>query len=212
MSLEICLPPDGLEYELKPDGHHLCGGSFQPGEYLDVFWRGPRRFWAVLRPARGGEALPAAADLPDNLGLAVGARDLVLVRPIDSAGLDFEGIESDAPVLVARDRGAGFYLAVAARRAYLPQWPSGSGAASGGGIGFESSAEVMLTARGASGAVFCDRPHKQREPMEPVKLTIRDPRIPAGRPVLLDGREAARSAVGGFELVITEPGLHRWQT
>ncbi len=211
VSLEVCLPPDGLEYELKPDGHHLCGGSFQPGEYLDVSWRGARRFWAVLRPAKDGEKLPAAEDLPGNLGLSIGGRDLVLVRPIAADRLAFEGIASDASVLVARDRGAGFYLAVAARRADFPPPPSGPGAA-GGGIGFESSAEVVLTARGTSGAVFCDRPHKQREPMEPVKLTIRDPRIPAGRPVLFDGREAARSAVGGFELVIREPGLHRWQT
>jgi hypothetical protein len=211
VSLEVCLPPESLEYELKPDGHHVLGGSFQPGQYLDVSWRGPRRFWAVLRPAKQGETLPAAADLPGNLGLSVGGRDLVLVRPITAERLAFEGIESDAAVLVARDRGAGFYLAVAARRADLPPLPSGSGAAGGGRMGFESSAEVMFTASGGAGAVFCDRPHKQREPMTPVTLTVRDGRIPAGRPVLLDGREAGRSGAGQLELIIAEPGLHRWQ-
>lgn len=198
--LEVCLPPEGLDYQTRPDGCHLAGGSFQPGKYLDVFWRGARRFWAVLRPCPDGTGLPAAEDLPGNLGLGIGGRDLVLVRPLDRETLAFEGIAADAAALVARERGAGFYLALAARRADL-----------GAGIGFEASAEVMLTARGGQGAVFCDRRHKQPEPMAPVRVAVRDGRIQAGQEILLDGRSVGRAWAGVFELVIEKPGMHRWQ-
>lgn len=197
--LEVCLPPAELEYELRPDGHHLDGGSFQPGEYLDVFWKGPRRFWAVLRPAREGESLPDAEDLPDNLGLRLGRRDRMLVRALGERTLSCDGLTTDAALLVARAGADGFYLAVAARRADL-----------GAGTGFEASAEVMLAACGLTGSLFCDRPHKQPQPMAPLRVTVHDPRLRAGDAVILDGRRVARCAKGSFALVIEQPGQHSW--
>jgi len=206
VSLEVRLPPEGLECTLKPDGHHLVGGSFQPGEYLDVSWRGPRRFWAVLRPAAEGQELPSAEDLSGNLGLRIGGPggDLLLVRPIREKELSFGGIRSDAGALLTRDGGRGFYLVDHATRASLSD-------GAGGQLGFEASAPVMLTARAGCGTVFADRPHKQPTPMVPVKLAVRDPRLVVGGTVTLDGRPAGKCSAGGFEIVIESPGMHRWE-
>ena len=209
--LEVCLPAEVLEYELKPDACHLLGGSFQLGQYLDVFWRGRRRFWAVLRPAADGETLPPAEDLPHNLGLRIGARDVVLVRPIDAATVAFEGLDTDGSVLVARDGGRGFYVAVGAKTARMGVAPLSGLRVPLGQMGFDASTAVLVAARGTSGAVFVDRPHKQREPMTPVTMRLLDPRIPAGRRVDLNGRPAAETAGGEFTVVLPAPGHYAWR-
>ena len=199
--LEVCLPPEGLQYELHPDGCHFAGGSFQPGHFLDVAWKGQRRFWAVLRPAAEGQTLPPADDLPRNLGLRIrGCDDLLLVRPIDWELLEVEGVHTNAAAILARQSGKDFYLAAAATFAALP-----------GGVGFQSSEPVLLTARGDAGSVFCDRPHKQPTPMKPVELIVRDPRVKAGRRVTLDGRRTGVTKTGGFALVLLKPGQHDWR-
>jgi hypothetical protein len=199
VKLEVVLPQKGLDVVTKPDSCHIRGGSFQPGTYLDVSWRGTRRFWALLRPEAEGESLPAVERMSGNLGLRIGESDLVLVRPLGEQRLSFEGIETDAAALVVRDGEAGFYVAVAGSSLALP-----------GGAGFESSAEILITARGTRGTAFCDRPHKQPEPMTPVKLTVRDPGIAAGSRVTLNGESAGGTSAGRLELALPEPGMYRW--
>lgn len=197
--LEVCLPSENLEYELRPDGCHLKGGSFQPGNYLDVKWQGARRFWAVLRPANEKETLPIANDLPNNMGLLFDNNDLVLIKKIDDEKNDFDGIESDAATLIARDRGMAFYLAIAATKADL-----------GNGIGFTASDVLMITVKGLQGAVFVDRPHKQPEPMKPVSLTVRDPRLRFGNAIICDDKQLGVCFEGGFTITFETIGMHSW--
>jgi len=199
VKLEVLLPEKGIEVITKPDSCHIRGGSFQPGRYLDVSWQGSRRFWAVLRPEAEGESLAVAERLPGSLGLRLGGADTVLVRPVEEERLSFEGIETDAAVLVVRAGGEGFYLAIDAKRLAQPC-----------GVGFEASERILITARRGRGTVFCDRPHKQVEPMKPVKLTLHDPGLADGGKVLMAGEKVARISSGAFQLTLSEPGQWNW--
>lgn len=198
--LEVCLPPVDLNYEFKPDGCHLIGGSFQAGKYIDVTWKGARRFWAVLRPAKQSETLPSVKDLPNNLGVLINERDLVLIRKIDEDEIVFEGIFSNASTLVIRDKGADFYLAVAASKTEL-----------GGGIGFEASVPLLFTAKGLCGTFFVDRPHKQTAPMAPVRLTVNNPKLKVGQNVICDGEIIDECRAGSFTVTIVNSGMHEFR-
>jgi hypothetical protein len=197
--LEVCLPPEDLNYEFKPDGCHLIGGSFQAGKYIDVSWKGARRFWAILRPAKQEEVLPTVKDLPDNLGVLINERDLILIRKIDEEEIAFDSILSNASTLVMRDRGVEFYLAVAASIAEL-----------GGGIGFEASVPLIFTAKGLCGTFFVDRPHKQPAPMKPLRLTVNDPRLKEGQKVICDGQQMGKCTKGSFTITIEVSGMHEY--
>jgi hypothetical protein len=199
VKLEVLLPREGLQLVTKSDSGHIVGAAFQPGTYLDASWTGSQRFWALLRPAKKDETLPQADPLAGNLGVRMGTSDLVLVRLIGEESLSFEGVKTDAAALVVRSGKAGFYLAVAATKLAMPE-----------GLGFEASSEIMITARGQRGTVFCDRPHKQPQPMTPVKLVLHDPRIPAGAQVLLNGESVGKTSAGSLELTLPEPGMYSW--
>jgi hypothetical protein len=47
--------------------------------------------------------------------------------------------------------------------------------------------------------------------MAPVELIVRDPRIKAGRRVMLNGRRTGGTKAGGFPLVLQKPGQHNWR-
>lgn len=198
--LEVCLPVGDLKYDIKPDGCHAVGGSFQLGSYLDVTWQGARRFWAVLRPASSQHVLPLAEDLPENLGLRIDSRDIILVRKIDESKLVFGEVQTDATTLIAREKGLDFYLAIESTFAEL-----------GNGIGFIASKPLMITAKCGRGAVFVDRPHKQPQAMEPVVLTVKNPHIKKGGRVIVDGELKATCLAGGFTVTIETLGMHNWE-
>jgi len=179
--LEVVLPQNDIAFDLKPQPTHIGGGSFQVGRYLTARWKGARRFWAVLRPQANGEELPPIRVLPDDLGFAVGERDLVLVRPVGEKQLRHAGIDTDAGVVALRDGGTDFWLAVA-----------GTYLSTDAGIGYRASAPLLVTGCGERGAAFVDRPHKQKEPMAPVHLEV-------------------QSGGGRKAVELTEPGQHAWQ-
>lgn len=182
VGFEVVPPSQSVAYELRPHPTHIGGGSIGVGQFITARWTGRRRFWTVLRPAAAGETLPSIRRLDNDLGLVIGERDVILVRPIDSDRISHGGVETDAAVVVTRDGGKGFWLAAA-----------GTFLATPGGAGFKASIPVLATANGERGVIFVDRPHKQVEPMTPVTF------------------EPVSATAGPMQVVLPTPGMHPWQ-